>query len=434
MRQREAPTELQTLYIDFDAFFANVEKQDNPSLHGRPVGVQPFASEHSGVIACCYQAKAAGIKRGTRAQDCRDLCPEIVLLPARHDVYVDYHARIIKSIEKHLVVEKVWSIDEMECDLRGFTRLQAMDIARRIQDDIAKDIGQYVTPSIGLATNQLLAKIASEMEKPNGFVVLHPEDMPRKILGVPLEDVPGIAKGNLRRLDDAGIWNMEQLLAISNKQARALWGNIEGERLLTQLKGLSIIREATTRRMFGHGRILTREWSYPDRAKECLRLLTCKAARRLRADGFYARKLSVSLSFIDGQRLGVERQFSPSRDDFRFVGEMSEAFSAMVTASRAKRIKKISVTLHGLSKPQETSGDLLTWREDDAKSKAREKLSDLMDSINAKSGQALIHLGPREEPPGGYAGAKIAFGRVPTKEDFVKPTMKRTKKHLQSRA
>lgn len=434
MRQREAPTELQTLYIDFDAFFANVEKQDNPALHGRPVGVQPFDSEHSGVIACCYQAKAAGIKRGTRTKECRELCPEITLLPARHDVYVDYHARIIKSIEKHLVVEKVWSIDEMECDLRGFTRQQAIDIARRIQDDIAKDIGKYVTPSIGLASNQLLAKIASEMEKPNGFVVLHPRDMPGKLLDVPLEDIPGIAKGNLRRLDGAGIWTVEQLLAISNKQARALWGNIEGERLLTQLKGLSIIREPTTRRMFGHGRILTREWSYPDRAKECLRLLTCKAARRLRADGFYARKLSVSLSFTDGQRLGIERQFSPSRDDFRFVGEMSEAFTAMVKASRSKRIKRIAVTLHGLSKPQETSGDLFTWREDDAKSKAREKLSDIMDGINAKSGQALIHLGPREEPPGGYAGAKIAFGRVPTKEDFVKPTMKRKKKRLQSRA
>ena len=430
MRQRQAPTELQTLYIDFDAFFANVEKQDNPALHGRPVGVQPFDSEHSGVIACCYQAKAAGIKRGTRTQDCRELCPEITLLPARHDVYVEYHTRIIESIEKHLVVEKVWSIDEMECDLRGFTRQQAIDIARRIQDDIAKDIGEYVTPSIGLASNQLLAKIASEMEKPNGFVVLHPRDMPGKLLNVPLEDVPGIAKGNLRRLDAAGIWNMEQLLAISNKQARALWGNIEGERLLTQLKGLSIIREPTTRRMFGHGRILTREWSYPDRAKECLRLLTCKAARRLRADGFYARKLSVSLSFIDGQRLGVERQFSPSRDDFRFVGEMNAAFNAMVAASRTKRIKRISVTLHGLSKPQETSGDLFTWREDDAKSKARERLSDIMDGINAKSGQALIHLGPREEPPGGYAGAKIAFGRVPAKEDFVKPAMKRKKSAL----
>lgn len=268
------------------------------------------------------------------------------------------------------------------------------------------------------------------MEKPNGFVVLHPSDMPQKILGVPLEDVPGIAKGNLRRLDDAGIWNMEQLLAISNKQARALWGNIEGERLLTQLKGLSIIRQATTRRMFGHGRILTREWSYPDRAKECLRLLTCKAARRLRADGFYARKLSVSLSFTDGQRLGIERQFPPSRDDFRFVSEMNAAFTNMVAASNVKRIKRIAVTLHGLSKPQETSGDLFTWRDDDAKSKAREKLSDIMDGINAKSGQALIHLGPREEPPGGYAGAKIAFGRVPTKEDFVKPTMKRKRKRL----
>ncbi|WP_017930507.1 Y-family DNA polymerase [Robiginitomaculum antarcticum] len=425
MRERTVPTELQTLYIDFDAFFANVEKQDNPALHGRPVGVQPFDSQYSGVIACCYQAKAAGIKRGTKTAECRDLCPEITLLPARHDVYVDYHKRIIACIERHLKVEKVWSIDEMECDLRGFTRAQAIEIARKIQTDIRLDIGEYVTPSIGLAANQLLAKICSEMEKPNGFVVLHPADMPGKLLNVPLGDIPGVAKGNLRRLDAAGIWNMEQLLAISAKQARALWGNIEGERLWAQLKGYPVMRPPTKRRMFGHGRILTREWSYPDRAKECLRLLTCKAARRLRADGFYARKLSISLSFIDGQKLGVERQFPPSKDDFRFVGEMDQAFTAMIAVSRSKRVKKVSVTLHGLSKPEETPGDLFTWSEENATRTSREKLSDVMDSINSKSGQALIHLGPREALPGGYAGAKIAFGRVPTDDDFAESKMTR---------
>lgn len=432
MRERRAPTELQTLYIDFDAFFANVEKQDNPALHGHPVGVQPFDSEYSGVIACCYQAKAAGIKRGTKTAECRALCPEITLLPARHDVYVDYHHRIIKCIEKHLIVEKVWSIDEMECGLRGFTRAQSIDIARKIQADIRADIGPYITPSIGLAANQLLAKICSEMEKPNGFVVLHPSDMPGKLLSVPLGDIPGIAKGNLRRLDEAGIWTMEQLLKISAKQARALWGNIEGERLWAQLKGYTIVRPPTKRRMFGHGRILTRQWSYPDKAKECLRLLTCKAARRLRADGFYAGKLSLSLSFIDGQKLGMERQFPPARDDFRFVREMDQAFTAMIEASLTKRVKKVGVTLHGLSKPQETSGDLFTWRDESATRQAREKLSDIMDNINSKSGQALIHLGPREALPGGYAGAKIAFGRVPTAEDFAesKMGMKRKAKTL----
>lgn len=428
MSHFQIPTELQRLYIDFDAFFANVEKQDDPALHGRPVGVLPFASEHSALIACCYQGKAVGLKRGSKPEECRELCPDITLLPARHDVYVEYHHRIIKVIERSLKVEKVWSIDEMECDLHGFTREQAVEIARQIQSDIATHIGEYVTPSIGLAANQLLAKIASESRKPKGFVVWHPSDMPAPLLNIELGDIPGVAKGNLLRLQRAGITTTAQLLDLSAKQARALWGNVEGERLWAQLQGYTVERPPTQRRMFGHGRILTREWSHPDRARECLRLLTCKASRRLRADGFYASKLSISLSFHGEVRLSCERQFPPSRDDFRFVREMDIAFDRLVTRSHNKRVAKVAITLHGLSRQKDTSGNLFTWRDNDAKTRQEEKLTDIMDAINAKSGQALIHLGPREEPPGGYAGAKIAFGRVPTKEDFAMPKMKRKPK------
>jgi len=181
----QRPTRLQTLYIDFDAFFATVEKQVNPPLRGRPVGVIAMESEYSALIAQCYMAKAMGCTRQMRVKDARKTCPDI-------------------------------------------------------KADLAADIGTEISPSIGLAANQLLAKICAEMEKPQSFVVLHPRDWPGKLLRVKLGDIPGIAGGNIVRLRRAGINSVPELLAISAKHARAIWGNVEGERLWAQLQGYSI--------------------------------------------------------------------------------------------------------------------------------------------------------------------------------------------------
>jgi len=166
----QQPPSIANLYIDFDAFFANVEKQIEPSIRMRPVGVTALNSDHSALITCCYMAKRAGVKRGMRVHEAREICPDIAIRIARPDIYVEFNHRIAAQINKHVPVKKIWSIDEMECELIGRERLRAQDIVMAIQDDLRRNIGPYVTPSIGLAPNQFLAKIAAEMEKPNGFV------------------------------------------------------------------------------------------------------------------------------------------------------------------------------------------------------------------------------------------------------------------------
>jgi len=410
----QPPCSINSLYIDFDAFFANVEKQIEPAIRSRPVGVTALGSEHSALITRCYMAKRAGITRGMRVSEAREACPDIAIRVARPDVYVDIHQKIIDEINRHVPVKKVWSIDEMECQLIGRERERAYEIGLDIQNGLRRNIGAYVTPSIGLAPNQFLAKVAAELEKPNGFVMLRAEDLPGPLLGLQLSDMPGISTGMEKRLSAAGILSVEDFWNISAKHARAIWGSVEGERMWAQLHGHRVERPPTTRRMFGHSRVLSGEFKDPKRAVDCLRLLTVKAANRLRRENYTAGAMSVSLRLQDKQRWTGETQFAPCRDDHSFLKHMHKLYDRGVAEMQPKRLAGVYVMLHKIALPTERGRDLF----EDQDTRDWDTLTDVMDSFNRKEKKAVIHLGPRHKIPGGYAGAKIAFGRVPDAEDF----------------
>jgi len=300
-----AVTDLETLYIDFDAFFASVEKQLRPELRSRPVGVTALDSEHSAFITRCYAAKAAGIKRGMRVREGREICPDLAVVTARPDVYVKVHNQILDEIDRHVPVTKVWSVDEMECTLIGRERQNAVNISKAIRAGLARNVGPHITASIGLAPNQFLAKVAGDMNKPNGLTVLRPEDLPGPLFDLDLTDLPGISAGMSVRLHRAGVQTIEDFWNISPKHARAIWGNIEGERMWAQLHGYYVERPETQKRMFGHSRVLTRGWQSPAKAKECLNLLTVKAAYRLRRANY----LCAGLSIAAPRRAALERRY-----------------------------------------------------------------------------------------------------------------------------
>jgi len=405
---------IESLYIDFDAFFANIEKQVEPGIRSRPVGITALGSEHSALITRCYMAKRMGITRGMRVSDARAACPDIAIRVARPDVYVDIHNKILEEMNRHVPVKKVWSIDEMECELIGRERDRAYEIGLAIQDGLRRNIGPYITPSIGLAPNQFLAKVAAEMEKPNGFVMLRAEDLPGPLLRLQLSDLPGISRGMEKRLSAAGVLSVKDFWNISAKHARAIWRNVEGERMWAQLHGYKIERPATTRRMFGHSRMLSGEFKDPKRAVDCLRLLTVKAANRLRRENYTAAAMSISLRGQDRKRWSGETQFAPCRDDHSLLGHMHNLYDRGITELRPRRLSSVNVMLHKIALPTQRGRDLF----EDQDTRNWDALTDVMDSFNRKEKKAVIHLGPRHKIPGGYAGAKIAFGRVPDEKDF----------------
>jgi len=144
------------------------------------------------------------------------MCPGLVLVEARHELYVDYHRRIVEAVESCLPVTAVLSIDEMACRLMGRERplLAAMELCRRVKARIIEQVGPMMRSSVGLATNRYLAKIASDMEKPDGLVALPLDILPEALRQLTLRDLPGIGAKTEKRLNDKGIHTMEQLLAL----------------------------------------------------------------------------------------------------------------------------------------------------------------------------------------------------------------------------
>jgi DNA polymerase-4 len=412
------PAGVERLYIDFDSFFATAEQHLQPHLRGRPVGVIPIDTPNTGLIAASREAKRLGIARGMWARDARQACPDIVLVAARHEKYVALHKEIVEAIARVLPVTAVRSIDEMVCALATNEGMRAEAVGRAVKAAVAEHVGRTVTCSVGLGPNELLAKIAAEMEKPDGLVVLRPEDLPGALLRLSLTDVPGIAKGNAARLERAGVTDVGGFWALAPKQARAIWGNVEGERLWALLHGYAIERPGTERAMFGHGRVLPHSWRNPERLEACARVLVIKAARRMRREGFAARALA--LWFTDRNTAGWfgEERFGPVFDDRSILTSLGHLFASARHTGAPLAGRSLHVALHDLVRADEVTRDLFDFAPEFRNRRRWERLSLLADRLNARYGRAVLNVGPWVEPPGGYAGAKIAFNRIPDDEDF----------------
>jgi DNA polymerase-4 len=321
------PGGLERLYVDFDSFFASAEQHLQPRLRGRPVGVIPVDSEHTGLIAVSREAKALGLKRGTFVREARRQCPGLMLVTARHEHYVVLHQDIIAAIETVLPVKAVCSIDEMVYAVPPSDQPDALALGRRVKAVIATKIGPSLTCSVGLGPNELLAKIAAEMEKPDGLVALHPKDLPGRLLSLALSDIPGIAKGNAARLARAGVGDMAALWRLQPKEMRRLWGSVAGERLWMGLHGYAVERPETQRRMFGHGRVLPADWRHLGGAYACARVLLAKAANRMRRAGFAARSLALWLTDRRSAGWYAEERLQPTWDDPSLLACLARLFT-----------------------------------------------------------------------------------------------------------
>ncbi|HWT64545.1 MAG TPA: hypothetical protein VN151_00415, partial [Terracidiphilus sp.] len=137
-READAGPCVNWLFVDLNSYFASVEQQVRPELWGRPVGVVPMMADTTCCIAASYEAKAFGVKTGTIVGDAKKMCPGIVLVEARHEIYVDYHHRIVEAVESCVPVTSVMSIDEMACRLMGRERplLAALELGRKVKRTI----------------------------------------------------------------------------------------------------------------------------------------------------------------------------------------------------------------------------------------------------------------------------------------------------------
>ena len=436
-------------FVDMNSFFASVEQQERKELRGRPIIVAPLLADSTCAIAASYEARAWGIKTGTPVRKAKMICPELEVVEARPKVYMEYHGRIVETLEGLFTGVKVLSVDEMACEVGRLQRGKEEALGQEIKRRFRVSLGEMMRCSVGIAPNVFLAKVASEMEKPDGFTMLRGEDLPGRLFDLHLLDLPGIGMNMATRLERHGIRTVRQLWECSPAELRAAWGSVVGERWWYMLRGS---READygaylpeVRKSVGHSHVLPPEFRTNTGAKAILMRLFSKCLKRLRQYGQMAGSVQVQAVYAPNPPAPFPNTLVPRREGGDVsVSQRSEISNAFATF-RGKRerpcswrkvsrkhlpandeltwVKIVRPLVEALPEAREgfqlkqvmiTFGDLILSRDvnlslfEDGEVKAR--LSETMDRLNGKEGNKLDVASVywlRGEAP-----ERIAFGKM----------------------
>jgi len=422
------PRPLRWLFLDLNSYFASVEQQLDPALRGKPVIVAPVGSDTTVAIAASVEAKRYGITTGTPVWEAKRLCKELLIAPARHDKYVEFHDAVIAEIWKHIPVTRVCSIDEVACRLLDNENSpdQAMALARRIKTGILANVGECLTSSVGIAPNRLLAKLASDMQKPDGLIVLTAEQLPQRLFGMALRDISGIGANMERRLARDGVNDIRQYCERRPRDAGTAWGGTNGDRLWYLLHGVDLPDKATRTRSIGHSHVLSPGKRGLEPVRLTARRLALKAASRLRRKGYAARLLVLHVRFEQDKAVWqTSRRLAPTQDSFQVLAALDALFPRLAEEGRQRhgslRVRMVGVTLAEIVPVAGEQGSLFEHLDPDdplARETRGLALSRAMDRLNEKFGRHAVSLGPFYGGRVDRVGTKIAFGRIPDMDEF----------------
>lgn len=222
--------EARVLFIDMNSFFASCEQQDNFYLRGRPIAVCVYTGKFGCVIAPSIEAKQFGIKTGMRLNEAILLCKNLIPIETRPERYRNYHTKIIQLLKSYCHDVYPKSIDEAVVDLTNYQLIykDVLEVAKKIKKDIQEKVGEWLQCSIGIAPNSFLAKLASDIQKPNGLVVINSENIDTILNRLKLTDLPGIAEKMQLRLNKGGITTALQMRKTSPENLRAILKSVVG--------------------------------------------------------------------------------------------------------------------------------------------------------------------------------------------------------------
>jgi DNA polymerase IV len=424
------------LHIDLNSFFASVEQQLHPEYRGKPVGVCGTMADTGALIAASYEAKALGVKTLTKVGEAKRLIPDIILVDGSHTVYSEFSHNIAKAVERVCPVAHTPSIDEMVCELMGRERNPpaARRIALDIKQAIKDDVGETLRCSIGMAPNRYLAKIASDMQKPDGLIGLLPSQLPRAIAHLELRDLPGVGARTEARLNAKGITTMPELLALDRNGMHALWDSVWGDRLYHWLRGADTGDDGApvdtgVQKSLGHSHVLGPEHRSQQGAWAVAHKLLHKAAMRLRMEKFHAATMAVTIKYsltreqqakalaeqkkvkqhssgIQQMGWGMEARFRPAQDTLTLLEALQGCWKQAPQGPEYAKPFFVGVTLRNLM----PDGDVPVMLFEEPGN--RTQLSATMDKLNLKYGHTTLHFAGML-PAKDSAPTRIAFTQIP---------------------
>ncbi|MBA2741643.1 MAG: DNA polymerase IV [Actinobacteria bacterium] len=291
--------EAEILHADLDAFFASVEQRDDPRLRGRPVIVGGGV-----VLAASYEAKAYGIRTAMGGWQAHRLCPQAIVVPPRMTAYSEASKAVFAVFEDTTPLVEGLSIDEAFLDVRGLRRLAGAptDIARRLRQRVLDEVGLPIT--VGIARTKFLAKVASAVAKPNGLLVVPPDDELGFLHPLPVERLWGVGRVTADKLHSRGITTVGQVAQLEEQILAWMVGRATGRQLyaLAHNRDPRVVRVGHRRRSIGSQRALGRKPRSLEEIDATLVAIVDRVARRLRLGKRVCRTVVLRLRFADFTR------------------------------------------------------------------------------------------------------------------------------------
>lgn len=368
--------------IDMDAFFASIEQYDHPELRGRPIGITNGLTGTC-FITCSYEARQYGIKTGTRIKQAKQLCPDVIQVPARPYRYAEVSTHIMSALQNITPDIEIFSVDEAFLDI---THCQGIygdpaKMGRLIKDTVYE--ASSVPCSVGISGDKITAKVAAKQDKPDGCVVVPPWESRDFLKNKPVTDLCGVAKGIGRYLGDRGVEVCGDMQHLPIGELARRFGNT-GRRIWYMAQGLDpdpLHQTIPAPKSIGHGKVMPPNTTDQATLKMYLHHMAEKVAARLRKHNFEAQHFFVGFLTEQGWLAKKMKTEAPTDDSqpikalandlLRNYWKGQGCFQAQITAVD----------------PKEHGNQLALFTKKDEK---REQINQAMDRINERYGEFTI--------------------------------------------
>jgi DNA polymerase-4 len=389
------PADRVVLHVDMDAFFASVEMRDDPILRGKPVLVGHDGSR--GVVcAASYEARVFGCRSAQPMAVAKRLCPNAIVVPVHFDRYREVSRIVFSIFESITPLVEPLSIDEAFLDVTASQRLfgNGITMARLIKQKIQSQTG--VTGSVGVAPNKFLAKLASDLRKPDGLTVITPENLDATLCPLPIGKIWGIGPKTEQRLNDLGIRTIGDLRRTDMDVLIRRVGD-EADRYYHRLAfGIDDrpVRPDRQAKSIGQEQTFGTNITDPEVVRSVLLEQAEEIASRLRRHGLHTKSVSVKIRFGDFQTITRQTTLAkPASTTSPIYKAAKELFDTWAKQFQPVRLIGISAGSLGAPEPQmDMFPDETLNRE--------QRLEATLDSINARFGKSSLRRAAIRRPRG----------------------------------
>ncbi len=363
--------EPRVLFVDMNSFFASCEQQVNYYLRGRPVGVCVYTGKYGCVIAPSVEAKRAGVKTGMRLNDAIQLCPDLVPIETNPARYREFHVKIMNVLRKYADDVLPKSIDEAVVNLTQYKWMykDPVQVAYRIKEDIKNEVGDWLRCSIGVAPNTFLAKLASDLQKPDGLTIINPENIDTVLAKLDLQDLPGISSNYARRLERAGITNPLKMRYTSAQVLREIFKSVEGYYWHYRLNFYEFdINSHAYKSMQAQRQISKEQRSSVESVEQVFMTLCMRLEQRMVKHGVYCKTIGFTARYGEPERWDDYFSISePIQDGIELMNLIRERIDQFLQKYHAKPIfttdvRSLGITVTNFVKKEDVQPNLFEDR------------------------------------------------------------------------